>query len=319
MNRVKTLAIIGAGTMGHSIAAAALQHGVSVRLIDVSAPALETARRKIQSYLASAAGKGGGKGGAVPGHLAGVLETCMEMAAGVTGADMVIEAVPEKLDLKKEIFAQLDKLCPPSVILATNTSGLPITAIASAAARPERVLGTHFYMPAYLIPLVEVVCSDYTSPDVAGDTVAFLQSIGRKPVLVKKDIPGFIGNRLQHAIAREAISLLQKGIASAQDIDTVARYTLGLRFAHTGPLEQRDLNGLDVHLDVAEYLYQSLENCTQPLAILREKVESGCLGLKTGRGFYDWEGRTREEVTARKNEQMSKVLELMLSWEKESG
>ncbi|HHW44319.1 MAG TPA: 3-hydroxyacyl-CoA dehydrogenase family protein [Desulfotomaculum sp.] len=305
--------------MGHSIAAVALRHNVSVHLIDISPAVLEAAQRQIRSYIAANKGVASGESDCSTDPLLQRLKTFTAMDDGVMGTEMVIEAVPENLDLKKKIFEQLDGLCPPTVILATNTSGLPITAIASVARRRERVIGTHFYMPAHLIPLVEVVNSNFTSTVVTEKTIAFLRSIGRKPVLVKKDIPGFIGNRLQHAIAREAISLLQRGIASAEDIDTVVRYTLGLRFAHTGPLEQRDLNGLDVHLAIAGYLYPSLENSTEPLPVLREQVEKGHLGLKTGRGFYNWEGCSKEEVMARKNEQLSQMLELILSWEKGTG
>jgi len=148
---------------------------------------------------------------------------------------------------------------------------------------------------------VEVVKSDYTSDEVAQVTLKLLEKAGKVSVLCKKDVPGFIGNRMQHALAREAMSLAQNGVASAEDIDTVVKTSLAIRLVFTGPLEQRDLNGLDTHISVNEYLYPSLEDAKQPLEILRAKVAAGQFGLKTGQGFYDWEGKTSLEVNEEKN------------------
>ena len=166
-------------------------------------------------------------------------------------------------------------------------------------------------MPAHLIPLVEVIQTDKTDESVIEQTMALMQAVGKQPVRVRKDVPGFIGNRLQHALAREALSLLEKGVASAEDIDTVVKTSLAVRLVFTGPIEQRDFNGLDTHLSVAEYLYPDLEDTKTPLAILSDKVTAGHLGLKSGRGFYNWEGQSAIEVNNRKNQNLINVLKLL--------
>jgi len=307
MPEIKTVTVIGAGTMGRSIACLILKKSLSVRLVDVDPSALVNAGVFIRGDLAREFGDPVGTKNALSR-----LRTFSGLEEGVSAADLVLEAVPENLTLKREIFQTIDRLCPPPVILATNTSGLRITDIARAAtSHPRRIVGTHFYTPADLIPLVEVIKSDYTDPETTLTVMSFLRTLGKDPVLVNQDIPGFIGNRLQHALAREALSLLEKGVAGAGDIDKVARYALGVRLVHTGPLEQRDLNGLDVHLAIAGYLYPELENRTEPSRILMGAVSAGHLGLKTGRGIYDWTGSTPEEVMARKNRQIMAVIGLL--------
>ena len=324
MAEIKRVAVIGAGTMGHSIAAISLRGGLGVNLIDTSESILRDAQDKIKKILrtqirAEDTLGPGPEANLVPNPNAKLdkvmsgLHTFLSLPDGVAGADFVIEAVPENLDLKKEIFQRLDVLCPPEVTLASNTSGLPITSIAADLNHPARVVGTHFYMPADIMPLVEVVRSEYSEQEAVDTTVDLLRFLKKKPVVVNKDIPGFIGNRLQHAIAREALFMLDRGVASARDIDDVVRYTLGLRFLHTGPLEQRDLNGLDIALNIAEYLYPDLEDSKEPPTILKEKVASGMLGLKSGQGLFDWSGTSQEEVMARKSEKLEKLLELMES------
>ncbi|WP_206813000.1 3-hydroxyacyl-CoA dehydrogenase NAD-binding domain-containing protein [Paradesulfitobacterium ferrireducens] len=311
MPEIRTIAIIGAGTMGHSIAAVSLRAGLKVNLIDTSEAVLGTAGVKVRKLLSTHVNSEPHAALANPDAFRSRLYTYLSLEEGAAGADFVIEAVPEKLSLKQEIFKKLDALCPPDVVLASNTSGLPITSIAAGLQHPARVVGTHFYMPADIMPLVEVVRSDYSGQEAMDTTVNLLRFLKKKPVVVNKDIPGFIGNRLQHAIAREALFLLDQGVASARDIDDVVRYTLGLRFLHTGPLEQRDLNGLDIALNIAEYLYPALEDSKEPPAVLKEKVASGMLGLKTGRGLFDWSGTSQEEVIARKSEKLAKLLDLI--------
>lgn len=313
MAEIKRVAVIGAGTMGHSIAAISLRGGLGVNLIDTTESILRDAQDKIKKILSAQIRAEDTPGPGLEATVISGLHTFLSLADGVAGADFVIEAVPENLDLKKEIFQRLDVLCPPEVTLASNTSGLPITSIAADLNHPARVVGTHFYMPADIMPLVEVVRSEYSEQEAVDTTVDLLRLLKKKPVVVNKDIPGFIGNRLQHAIAREALFMLDRGVASARDIDDVVRYTLGLRFLHTGPLEQRDLNGLDIALNIAEYLYPDLEDSKEPPTILKEKVASGMLGLKSGQGLFDWSGTSQEEVMARKSEKLEKLLELMES------
>jgi 3-hydroxybutyryl-CoA dehydrogenase len=162
-------------------------------------------------------------------------------------------------------------------------------------------VGAHFFTPADVIPLVEVVRNDDTSEDTVAKVMATLRFGGKRPVLVRQDIPGFIANRIQHALAREAISLLEKGVASAEDIDEVVKWSLGIRLALSGPLEQRDMNGIDVHYAIASYLYKDLENRTEPSDLLKSKVDSGHLGAKSGQGFYTWSPERRERVLREKS------------------
>jgi len=297
---IQSLAVIGAGAMGSGIAALFAAKGLDVVLIDPVAGALERAAGVIDRQL----------GVYAPDAVAETrcrirMETGLEAACS---CDLVIEAVPEKLQLKRDIFARLDTLCQPGAIFATNTSGLSINAIAEAVTRRDRFVGTHFFTPADVIPLVEVVRNDDTSAATVERVMAVLRGVGKRPVLVKRDIPGFIANRIQHALAREAISLLEKGIASAEDIDEVVKWSLGIRLALSGPLEQRDMNGIDVHHAIATYLYADLENRTTPSPLLAEKVASGQIGAKSGQGFYTWPAERREQVLRDKSAALGELV-----------
>lgn len=306
------IAVIGAGIMGHGIAQVCAQGGKQVTLVDVSPQVLENARQKIREGLRLLVDNGLAAAGDEVAAL-GRISFSADLAAGVKDADIVIEAIPEKIQLKKKLFAQLEAACGPKTIFASNTSGIPINKLAALTRRPDRVIGAHFYMPAHLVPLVEVIQGDATAEDVIVRTMELLTEIGKRPVRVRKDVPGFIGNRLQHALAREAMSLVEKGVATAEDIDTVVKTSLAIRLVFTGPLEQRDFNGLDTHMSIAEYLYPDLEDAKSPLAILRDKVTAGSLGLKTGEGFYDWRGQSAPAVINTKNQQLIDLLKFLAS------
>ncbi len=305
---IRSVAIVGAGTMGNGIAQVCAQGGLDVRLIDPVAPALSKAEdnmvRNLQKLIDN---------GLLTASVTDVMERVIfsENLDAAASVDMVIEAIPEKFPLKQQLFQKLEQLCKPQAILASNTSGIPITQIANTIQTSERVIGTHFYMPAHLIPLVEVIQTATTSEQVIAETMEFLAQIGKMPVRVRKDIPGFIGNRLQHALAREAMSLLEQGVASAEDIDLVVKASLALRLVFTGPVEQRDFNGLDIHLAIAEYLYPELANTTEPLEILKNKVAANELGIKTGKGFYDWRDKNIPEIQAKKNQELINLLKII--------
>lgn len=296
---LKHLAVVGAGGMGSGIAALFAARGAPVVLIDPVDGALDRARASIARQLGVYAA--GGEGEAMARIR---MSPDLEAAAD---CDLVIEAVPENLELKRGIFAKLDAICAPGAIFATNTSGLSINALAGAVTRRERFVGTHFFTPADVIPLVEVVRNDDTSEATVAAVMDALRAVGKRPVLVRRDIPGFIANRIQHALAREAISLLEKGVASAEDIDEVVKWSLGIRLALSGPLEQRDMNGIDVHHAIASYLYQDLENRQEPSELLRGKVERGELGAKSGQGFYAWSPERRERVLREKSEALAEL------------
>jgi len=288
------LAVIGAGNMGNAIASLFFTYGWQVVLIDPS----DTAHRKSREWLLATH--------ASDDDTAARLGWSRDLHAAAD-ATLVIEAAPEDLALKQDIFQKLEACCAPTVPLATNTSGISINRLAEKLSHPERFIGTHFFTPADVIPLVEVIASDRTSPAIAEHILALLRHVGKLPILVRKDIPGFIANRLQHALAREAMSLLEKGVASAQDIDTVAKWSLGIRLALTGPLEQRDLNGLDIHHAIAGYLYPDLENRQTPPDILGAKVEQGQLGVKSGEGFYVWDTPAGRQALAGKDAALRKL------------
>ena len=295
---LKHLAVVGAGGMGSGIAALFAARAPVV-LIDPVDGALDRARASIARQLGVYAA------GDEAEAMARIrMSPDLEAAAD---CDLVIEAVPENLELKRGIFAKLDAICAPGAIFATNTSGLSINALASAVTRRERFVGTHFFTPADVIPLVEVVRNDDTSEATVAVVMDALRAVGKRPVLVRRDIPGFIANRIQHALAREAISLLEKGVASAEDIDEVVKWSLGIRLALSGPLEQRDMNGIDVHHAIASYLYQDLENRQEPSELLRGKVERGELGAKSGQGFYAWSPERRERVLREKSEALAEL------------
>lgn len=305
---IRSVAIVGAGTMGNGIAQVCAQGGMDVHLIDPVVAALSNAEanmvRNLQKLIDN---------GLLTASVTDVIKrvTFSETLNAAATVDLVIEAIPEKFLLKQQLFQQLEQICGPRAILASNTSGIPITQIANTIQTSERVIGTHFYMPAHLIPLVEVIQTATTSERVIAETMDFLEQIGKLPVRVRKDIPGFIGNRLQHALAREAMSLLEQGVASAEDIDLVVKASLALRLVFTGPVEQRDFNGLDIHLAIAEYLYPELENTTEPLEILKNKVAANELGIKTGKGFYDWRDKNIPEIQAQKNQELINLLKII--------
>jgi 3-hydroxybutyryl-CoA dehydrogenase len=220
------------------------------------------------------------------------------LAPAVAGAAFVFEAAPERLPLKQEIFAELESIVPTETVLASNSSAIPSTQIARALKHRERVIGTHFWNPPHLVPLVEVVQNEWTADGVIEQTMALLHHAGKTPVHVCRDVPGFVGNRLQHALKREAIAILAAGVCDAETIDTVVKQGLGARMAVLGPMEQSDLVGLDLTLDIANVLYPDLDRTAGPHPLLQAKVANGHLGMKTGEGFRKWSATQAEAVRA---------------------
>jgi 3-hydroxybutyryl-CoA dehydrogenase len=250
-------------------------------------------------------------------HLAGAaeVERAMELLDGSTDfdrsiaqADLVVESGPEDLVWKQDLFARMDALATPDAVLASNTSGLSITAIAARCTRPERVLTTHFWNPPHLMPLVEIVQGDKTSGDVVRDVRDLLAACGKTPVVVRKDRPGQLGNRLQMALLREAANIVAEGIADAEDVDAVAKNGFGLRMPAYGIFEHQDVVGLDLGLRVLEYVVRDLYNEPRAPEYFRELVRSKNLGAKTGRGFYDWSVKSADEVRARRDAFLVEVL-----------
>ncbi len=286
----RKIAVIGAGLMGHGIAQvfAVVGHGVSV--FDAHQPALDTLRSRIEKNLQDL-GLPDGAQHRVTGY--------RDLATAVKDADVVIEAAPEKLELKRSIFADLTRLAPQDAILASNTSVIPISEIAQDLPRAERIIGTHWWNPPFLVPLVEVVGMSHTRSDVITQMIDLLASVGKTPVHVKKDVAGFVGNRLQHALWREAIAIVAEGIADARTVDTVVKASFGRRLAVLGPLENADLVGTDLTLDIHNVVIQHLNRDAGPSPYLKSLVEEGRLGMKSGEGFRSWTGEEASALKAR--------------------
>jgi 3-hydroxybutyryl-CoA dehydrogenase len=303
------IAIIGAGLMGHGIAQIFAVHGFQVSLLDVSEEFLAKAIENVRSNLTLLAKNGIGTREDIEGAV-GRIKTTRDLREAVSGARFVVEAVAEQLELKQKLFQEMDEICSQDAILATNTSVISITEIAAKAKGRQRIVGTHFWNPPYLIPLVEVVPGDDTSPQTVDSTYDLFKSVGKHPVKVKKDVPGFVGNRLQHALWREAVSIVDQGIADAATVDEVIKNSFGLRLPVLAPLETADMVGLDLTLQIHNYILKHLDRSTEPAPILKQKVEKGELGFKTGRGFQEWD----QESIQRSR---SQLLEYLIKWNRE--
>lgn len=280
-----TVAVIGAGTMGHGIAHVCAAAGLTTRLFDVRRELVDAGLAKISANLDGGVQRGKLTAEQRAAALA-KLSGATELAAAVSGADLVIEAVPEQLDLKHRLFAEIAGIVGPSAILASNTSSLSLTAIAAPLPNPERVIGTHFFNPVHVMKLLELVVTPSTSADTLAAVQAFGARIG-KDCIVVRDSPGFASSRLGLVIGLEAIRMLEEGVASAEDIDKAM--CLGYGFP-MGPLKLTDLVGLDVRLSIADYLCEHLPagGHFRPPALLRSMVAAGKLGKKSGEGFYKW-------------------------------
>ena len=281
---IKTAAVIGAGTMGHGIAQVLSMSGIKTRLYDIDASGIEKALQKVAANL----DKGVARGKVTEDDATAAREALSgttDLDAAIDGVDAVIEAIPERMELKTNLFAKLGETLGEGVLLATNTSSLPIGAIAAAARFPERVTGMHFFNPVLIMKLVEVVRTEHSSDEAIATSMDLARRLGKDPILVQ-DSPGFASSRLGLVIGLEAMRMVEAGVASAEDIDKAM--TLGYGFP-MGPLRLTDLVGLDVRLSIAEYLATEIGAHFAPPQILRDMVERGELGKKSGKGFYDWE------------------------------
>jgi 3-hydroxybutyryl-CoA dehydrogenase len=286
--KLKTVAVIGNGIVGHGIAQVFAAAHYDVRLIGRNPKSLETAIERIKGSLSR-----------FESH---DLVTAQEAEAAVNrivtstnledagGAELVVEAVTEDIPLKQEIFGRLDRICPPPAVL-TSSSGQPASKLVARVAHRQRVAAAHFWYPPQIIPLVEVCAGSETEPDVIPWLCAVLRSAGKEPVVINREIPGFIGNRLQFALLREAWTLWAAGIASAEAIDAVVRNSFGRRLAITGPIESADVGGLDTMYAFASFLFPELHTGPEAPAAIRDLVEKGHRGLPSGRGVYDWAKR----------------------------
>jgi 3-hydroxybutyryl-CoA dehydrogenase len=279
MIRPRSIAIVGGGLMGAGIAQVFAVAGHSVTVFEPLEDIRATVRPRILQTLSSYG---------LDESAADAVAVTGNFAQAVERADYVTEAAPEKLELKQKIFADLVAACPATTILASNTSVIPIHRIAAGLPTAERIVGTHWWNPAGLIPLVEVIQSVQTSDATIHATMELLTSIGKSPAHVTKDVPGFVANRLQHALWREAISMVAAGICDAATLDACVKNSFGLRLAVLGPLENADLVGLDLTLDIHRTIIPELDRSDGPSPYLEAQVAAGRLGFKSGEGFRTW-------------------------------
>ncbi len=288
MNQKKRVAVLGAGVMGTGIAQLFAMKGYPVTIIYVyddivRAKPIETMKANLQVLCDNDVLKEE----EIPGIIANV--TCTEdMEAAAKSADIIFECIVEDLATKQEYFKRLDEICSPDTILATNTSVISVTEIAAKAVHKDRIIGTHYWKPAYIIPLVEVVKTEHVSEKTVYETFSLLKDAGKKPVIVQKDVPGFLANRMQHALFREAISIVENGIATPEDVDTAIKYGFGMRLGVMAPIEVIDSGGTDLTYSIHKYLFPHIENSTEPSPMLTKLVEEGKLGFKTGEGIMKW-------------------------------
>ncbi len=285
---IRRTAVIGAGLMGHAIAQVFAENGCSVSLYDISDTLLAKALERIRSNLKLPVELGLEGEGFVEEVLSKISVTT-DLAEAVRDAQFITEAVPEDLRLKIDVFKKLDDLAHDPAVLATNTSTLPITDISRGLGKRDKVIITHWFNPPHLVPVVEVVKGESTSEETFNVTFQFLKEMGKEPVHVLRQVPGFLVNRIQTAMFREVVALLEENVASAEDIDKAVRGSFGLRLATMGPLAVVDLGGVDLWYKGAMSLYPSLDASREPRKIWTDMVEKGLLGEKTGKGFFAYE------------------------------
>lgn len=291
MAELRRAAVIGTGTMGPGMGAVLARAGIETALYDVSPEALERARGGVE--LAS----GVLDRLEAPRREGGSVRYEHELPPALDGVDFVVEAVPEKVDLKQQVFADLERHVRPDTILASNTSGIPITRIAEACEQPERVVGMHWSNPPHLIPMIEVIPGEKTAREAVDVTSELIRSFGYYPV-EEKEVPGFVENRILYAILRECLDLVDRGIIDPEGLDLNVRWGIGYKLAVIGPMELLDMAGLDIYESVGSYLNRDLSTSAEVSKTVRDLTAKGRLGMKTGGGIYDYTPEETERLRA---------------------
>ena len=296
-SNIQSVAVIGAGLMGHGIAIELALASYDVRLHSRSEESLDRARGMIQDSLERLQDLGRvseRQARLIPGK----VRMSTDLGELVADADLVVESIYEDIDAKTELFAELDELCPERTILASNTSSFLPSRLAAATTRPDKVINAHFLNPPFFVPLVEVVPTEKTSEETTNTVMGLLTSLGKQPILVEREVPGFVASRLQMAVLREALWLVENDVASAEDVDRAISAGLGRRWATAGVLQVLEVAGWDLISRVASDVFPHLSNTDDP-ALLLDMVESGDIGLKAGKGFYEWTPEKAEELRMR--------------------
>jgi len=293
--------VVGGGTMGVGIIAMFLGHGWKVDVVSRSAGTRDGLPAACARGL-TAMGK--------PADTSALVTYATLPEASWPTIDLVVETVTEDLALKQKLFAEMETLAKPDAALTSNSSSFPISQIGKGLKTQHRMMGLHFFMPAHLIPLVEVVRSVHTEPAQAERVGAIMSSLGKRPVQVKKDVIGFLGNRIQGALMREALWLIEQGVASPEDVDATVRLSFGFRYAAAGPIVQKEHSGWDTTCAVAKIIWPDLTNADGPPPILQRNVDEGRIGFKTKCGFFEWDDESIAKERARYERALRKCLEI---------
>ncbi len=310
LSDIKKVAVIGSGIMGHGIGQTFALGGYAVTLNDVSDEILERAVRQIRKNLDTFIEFGITTNGEAQEALSRI-RTTTGLENAVKDSDFIVEALPEVMDLKKRVFRDLDAFSPSHAVIASNTSGLSLTEMAYGIKRQDQAVIAHWWNPPHIIPVVEIVKGRHTSDQTVDLVYQILAAIGKKPVRILKEVPGFLGNRLQFALYREALSCLREGVASAEDIDLAVKGTFGFRLPTIGPLETSDFGGLDTFFSICQYLFKEIDRSTEAPEILNGKVRAGKLGVKSGEGFYAYPGEKAQEKIRERDRQFLQRLKCL--------
>ena len=307
-------AVIGGGLMGSQITLVLAQGSRETLLVSRTQETLDRAMENIRRYVGDLHRHDLLRGETPEAVLARIRPTT-ELETAVGSSEFVVESISENLEAKREVFQRMDAAAPRGTVLASNTSGLPITQLGERMVHQDRIAGSHFFQPAHIVPVLEVIRGDRTSDETMDRTCEIWKRLDRVTLRVNKDGPGFLVNRLQHAIIREAVHLLVTGVADADSIDRAVELGLAPRFTTAGPLKQRDINGLKMHVQVAEHLWKNLGGWEEPLAYLQAMVARGETGLESGKGYYDWSGQDPAAVRSEKDELLLRRTEqVMADW-----
>lgn len=301
MSRFGRVAVMGTGTMGPGMGAVLARAGMQVSMYDTSAEALERAKAGydlawgVLDRLETPAVEGGS------------ASYVSSVADALDGAEFVIEAVPEKLELKQQVYAEYEQFVGPEVIIASNTSGIPATKIAANLAHPDRVVVMHWSNPPHLIPMIEVVPGEKTSQSTIEGTIAVINDVGYFPCLLKKEVPGFVENRVLYAIMRECLALVDEGVIGREELDLNVKWGIGYKLAVIPPMQLLDMAGMDIYTSVASYLNPDLSNAAEVSPTIRDLVEKGRLGIKTKGGLFDYSDEEIGQLRAQRGAKLVQV------------
>lgn len=312
-DKTHSVAVIGAGTMGPGMAATFAVHGYDTRLMDADPNALERAKGTVEIvYQVLSDADLLDEEQVATGRRS--LRFATSLADAVDDVNLVVETIPERLEIKHSFLKQVEPLVPNSTIIASNTSGIPITRLAEHSEHPERIVGMHWSNPSHIVPVVEIIKGEQTADDVVDEIWQVTEELELVPVLIRRDVMGFVENRVLYAIMRECLHLLDEGIATVEDIDTVVKWGIGYKLAVIGPMELLDVAGLDIYDSVASYLNADLSNETGVSRFIKDKVQNGELGIKTGGGLFSYQPEEIGPLMQRRMKRLLETKKILADW-----